>query len=235
MKIRRSGDTSPFATTIYLDRSEIDDMCETALRDGKHLPPDPKPIAIDSFIESYFRCTVDFGTDLGEDVMGFTLFDPKGAPKVVGVSPRLDDGSKVGERRIRATLAHEGGHCLIHPVLFLPDVDKRSLFGTNIDLANRRILCRTQDMKEARRRFDGRWWEYQANCAIGGFLLPQNLFRRAVDPFLEATGGLGLKTLSETNRLKATRSLAEIFDVNPKVVEIRLGLLFPSSGSQQEL
>ncbi len=172
MKIRRSSETSPFATTIYLDRSEIDDMCEAALRDAGHLPTEPKPIEIEPFIEGYFRATVDYGTDLGEDVMGFTFFNEKAASKVVGASPRLDDGSKVGERRIRATLGHEAGHCLIHPILFLPDTDQRSLLGTNIDLANRRILCRTQDMKEASRRFDGRWWEYQANCAIGGFLLP---------------------------------------------------------------
>ncbi len=90
-------------------------------------------------------------------------------------------------------------------------------------------------MKEASRRFDGRWWEYQANCAIGGFLLPRNLFRKAVDPFLETTGGLGLKSLSQSSRSKAIRDLAEVFDVNPKVVEIRLELLFPPSGSQQEL
>lgn len=233
MRTRRST-SSPFGTVLYLKRDEIDEMCETALREAKFLPDKPAAIEIDQFIETYFKCHLDFGTDLGADVMGFTFFSPKGAPMVVGVAPALCDGDKVNDRRVRTTLAHEGGHCLMHPILFMPDIDNSSLFGTNVDVQNRRILCRKQDF-ESRSGYDGRWWEVQANCAIGGFLLPKRLFRSACENYLEPVGSLGLKEIPAAKREIAARELAEIFDVNPKVIAIRLDNLFPAVSRQQEL
>src|SRR5260370_26347905 len=167
MRTQRSS-TSPFGTILFLRRDEIDEMCENALRDSRFLPDEPAAIQVEQFIESYFKCHLDFGTDLGSDVMGFTLFSQKGAPIVVGVSPTLCDDTKVNDRRVRTTLAHEAGHCLIHPILFMPDTDSSSLFGTNVDIQNRRILCRKQDFEA--RGYDRRWWEVQANAAIGGLL-----------------------------------------------------------------
>lgn len=223
--------SSPFGRTLYLKRDEIDQMCEEALLDAKMLPATPCAVQIDQFIESYFKCSLDFGTDLGADVMGFTFFSPKGAPTVVGVSPTLCDGDKVTDRRVRTTLAHEGGHCLLHPILFMPDTDNRSLFGTNVDVQNRRILCRKQDFES--RRYDGRWWEVQANCAIGGFLLPKRLFRAACEKYLEPVGSLGLREIPAAKREMVSRELANVFDVNPKVAAIRLENLFPLSGQPE--
>jgi hypothetical protein len=218
---------------LYLARDEIDQMCEDALRDAKFLPDKPATIKIDQFIESYFKCNLDFGTDLGADVLGFTFFSPKGAPVLVGVSPTLCDGTQVNDRRVRTTLAHEAGHCLIHPILFMLDIDTSSLLGTNVDVKNRRILCRQQDF-EGGKRYDGRWWEFQANCAIGGFLLPKQLFRTACEKYLEPVGGLGLKAIPVARRETAAHELSDVFDVNPKVVSIRLNNFFPAS-SQPEL
>jgi hypothetical protein len=208
MRTRQSS-TSPFGRIIYLKRDEIDEMCENALRESNFLPDKPAAVQVDQFIESYFKCHLDFGTDLGSDVVGFTFFSPKGAPVIVGVSPSLCDDTKVNDRRVRSTLAHEAGHCLMHPILFMPDIDSSSLFGTNVDIQNRRILCRKQDF-EARRGYDGRWWEVQANAAIGGFLLPKCLFRRAVERFLEPVGNLGLKEIPLAKREQAARELAEV-------------------------
>jgi hypothetical protein len=227
MKTRKNA-TSPFGMVLYLKRDEIDQMCEDALREAKLLPDKPATIKIDKFIESHFKCTLDFGTDLGTDVMGFTFFSPKGAPVVVGVSPNLCDGTKVNDRRVRTTLAHEAGHCLIHPILFMPDIDTSSLFGTNVDVKKRQILCRQQDF-EGGRSYDGRWWEFQANCAIGGFLLPNRLFRTACEKYLVPVGSLGLNEIPSEKREMAARELSEVFDVNPKVVAIRLNNLFPAS------
>jgi hypothetical protein len=226
MKTRRNS-ASPFGTTIFLKKDEIDDICEAALREAKVLPEKPSPVKIDHFIESYFKCSLDFGTELGDGTIGFTLFSKIGAPIVVGVSPELCDGSKINERRIRTTLAHEGGHCLMHPILFMPDNDKSSLFGTNVDITNNRVLCRKQDFEK--RGYDGRWWEVQANAAIGGFLLPKCLFKRAVEPFLEQAGSLGLKEIPLHKRDQVAREVAEFFDVNPQVVSIRLDQFFPAS------
>jgi len=232
MRTRRNTN-SPFGMVLYLTRDEIDKMCEDALREAKFLPDKPATIKIDQFIESYFKCNLDFGTDLGADVMGFTFFSPKGAPVIVGVSPTLCDGTQVNDRRVRTTLAHEAGHCLIHPILFMPDIDTSSLFGTNVDVKNRRILCRKQDF-EGGQRYDGRWWEFQANCAIGGFLLPTQLFRTACEKFLVPVGSLGMKEIPLGMRETAARELSGVFDVNPKVVTIRMNNLFPAS-RQQEL
>jgi hypothetical protein len=213
---------------LYLKKDEIDQMCEDALREAKFLPDEPATIKIDQFIESYFKCNLDFGTDLGADVMGLTLFSPKGAPILVGVSPTLCDGTQVNDRRIRTTLAHEAGHCLFHPILFMPNIDTSSLFGTNVDVKNHRILCRQQDF-EGGQRYDGRWWEFQANCAIGGFLLPKQLFRTACEKYLVSVGSLGMKEMPLERREIAAREMSVVFDVNPKVVTIRLNNLFPVS------
>lgn len=207
-------------------------MCESALVEAKFLPAQPAPVRIDRFIETHFNnCHIDYGTDMGADVMGFTLFSPKGAPLVVGVSPSLCDGTQVNDRRVRTTLAHEAGHCLMHPVLFMPDTDTAGLLGSNLDFQNRRILCRTSDFE---RGYDGRWWEVQANAAIGGFLLPKSIFRRAAEKFMVPVGSLGLKEIPATKREAASRELADVFDVNPKVVSIRLERLFPLA-NQTEL
>lgn len=232
MRTRRSS-SSPFGRTLYLKRDEIDQICEDALRDAKMLPATPSAIQIDQFIESHLKCRLDFGTDFGADVMGFTFFSPKGAPIVVGVSPSLCDGDKVNERRVRTTLAHEAGHALLHPILFMPDIDNRSLFGTNVDVQNRRILCRKQDM-EAKRGYDGRsWWEVQANAAIGEFLLPRRLFRAACEKYMESVGSLGLKEIPAAKREMVSRELGDVFDVNPRVAAIRLENLFPLSGQPE--
>lgn len=207
-------------------------MCEQALKEANFLPEKPAPIQIDRFIESHFKCQLDYGTDLGEGVMGFTFFSKNGAPIVVGVSPSLCDEIKVNDRRLRTTLAHEAGHCLIHPILFMPDAETQSLIGTNIDLQNKRILCRQRDFEA--RAYDGRWWEVQANAAIGGYLLPKCLFRIAVEPFLKPVGSMGLREVPPGSRDQIARSIAEIFDVNPRVVTIRLDHLFPVS-QQPEL
>ena len=43
-----------------------------------------------------------------------------------------------------------------------------------------------------------RWWEFQANKAMGALLLPKALVGKAREPFLEAQGMLGLPALRPT-------------------------------------
>jgi hypothetical protein len=81
-------------------------------------------------------------------------------------------------------------------------------------------------------RYDGRWWEFQANRAIGGLLMPRGLVIKAVAPFCEECGGLGLPVLKD-QRERAARELAEIFDVNPVVSRIRLDDLFSRAKDAQ--
>ena len=98
----------------------------------------------------------------------------------------------------------------------------------NLDFSGRRILCRREDFAG---RYDGRWWEVQANKAIGGLLLPSGLVTASVDNFLVKSGGLGLPTLPESNRLAAIQHVADTFEVNKKPAEIKLERLFPPGDS----
>jgi len=234
MQIRRTTGSGPYAHVIYIKKDEVDKICVDELRKSGYLPTQPGPINIELFIEKYLECTLDFATELGGGVLGYTVFDPKkGKPMLVGVSPKLDDGTKSGERRIRATLAHEAGHCILHPILFMDDAGHTSFDSTNIDFAKRRILCRDSDFKTPG-KYDGRWWEFQANCAIGGFLLPKKLVACAVAAFLNPVGSLGVETLLPNSREKAIDAVAGLFEVNPVVARIRLTEMYPET-AQQEL
>lgn len=217
-------------------------MCRDALVQEKLLPSEPEAIRIDRFVEKHFNCTISY-EDLGEGVLGCTLFNPNGSVKVIGISSRLDDDTPVGQRRERATVAHEAGHGLMHATLFMASLDQGRLnLGTpvreNLNFKERRILCRDGDIKEAaaggQRSYDGRWWEWQANRAIGGLLLPRTLVQKAVAEFLEHAAITGSASLPAAARGAAVSQVAEVFEVNPAVARIRLAEMFPAADGQKE-
>jgi hypothetical protein len=141
---------------------------------------------------------------------------------------------------MRATIAHEGGHGLMHPSLFMASQGQGRLGfiqtnKENLDFKERQILCRDNDIKEGvagQRGYDGRWWEWQANRAIGGLLLPKHLVKKSVDDLLERSSVMGVPELAPTMREQAARRVAEVFNVNPAVARIRLGEIFPDAGGQ---
>ena len=231
MNIRKSAG-SPFRTVIFLKPHEVDKMCLEALRAAKLLPDEPSPIDIEGFIENYLKARLDFGTDLGSDVLGFTFFSDKGKPEIVGISPKLDERTQISDRRIRATLAHEAGHAMIHPILFMTEGGQMELNGNNVDLVQRRILCRKADINP-KPGWDGRWWELQANYCIGGFLLPKQLVAKCVDQLMTSTGLLGGQFLENAAREDAVQLVAEKFEVNPIVAKIRLTTLFPENAEAE--
>ena len=67
------------------------------------------------------------------------------------------------------------------------------------------------------------------NLAIGALLLPKQLMMAALEPFLDRGGVFGLAFLPDSNRRAAELELAQIFNVNPVVVRIRLAELYTSS------
>ena len=229
MHIRRSNKSSAFSHTIYLRKEEIYSMCEEALKKAKLFPKEPEPIDIEALVECHFGANLDFGTEMGNNVLGFTIFAPSGKPEVVGISPSLDEGTQISERRIRSVLAHEAGHCMIHPILFLEQNGTQSeLNSSNVDVQKRRILCKREDINPSG-GYDGRWWEYQANCAIGGFLLPQSLVSKCVADLTQAVGTFGNRSLPGDSRKLAEWKVAETFEVNPIVARIRLSNMFPDT------
>jgi hypothetical protein len=230
----RSG---PFENRLRFSPAEIDDMCVEALTKAELLPSSPQAIRIERFIEKYFSCPVRY-EDIGNGVLGCTVFRQNGSVERVIISTTIDEGHKTSERRIRSTLAHEGGHCLMHPILFMnADAHGTLNFGNvanhNLDFSRRRILCRESDVfATSVKAYSGRWWEWQANRAIGGFLLPKKLVRPVCKQFGQVSPVTRSLSLLESKRYDAERAVADVFDVNPVVARIRLAELFPAATGQ---
>ncbi|HWQ91712.1 MAG TPA: hypothetical protein VN673_08575, partial [Clostridia bacterium] len=145
-----------------------------------------------------------------------------------------DESGRVAERRIRTTLAHEGGHCLLHTHLFVLATSALSLFGDFSEPGKPKVLCRDEAVGESKPGYSGQWWEFQANRAMGALLLPSVLVDRAVQDFM-LTSPAGFQHFDSSRSEEAVRLLAETFEVNPVVARIRLKQLFPVDGRQQLL
>ena len=172
-------------------------------------------------------------------LLGFTLFGPKGVEEIV-VSKALDEEStQIAERRLRTTLAHESGHGLLHAHLFAFGTPPDSLFGDALDARTPKILCRIGDISGSetprmqKQKPPYRWWEYQANQAIGALLLPKSLVQPALASILRPQGVLGMPVLPANLRPAAIRLLADTFNVNPVVAKLRLEALFPLAAEGQ--
>lgn len=146
----------------------------------------------------------------------------------------------MSERRLNSTIAHEAGHMLLHGRLFALQrrAGTRPLIKDGLDEKKQTILCRADtvgSMSEpmGTRRYDGKWWEFQANMVIGALLLPRQLVHDALDAFLVSKGPFGLRLLDNTKREEAIRCLSEAFDVNGAVARIRTEKLFPISSNRQ--
>ena len=225
----RSG---PFSERPYYKDLEIENMCLDELRAVELMPTTPSPVRIERFIEKRFGVSPAY-EDLADGILGFTKFGPTGVQEII-VARSLDEaGSKPAERRIRTTLAHEAGHGLLHAHLFLTATKEQSLFGDFSDPSAPKVLCRDVAGSAQQPSYDGRWWEFQANRAIGAFLLPASLVQIAMEPFLIKRGLLGTSVLEADRRDHAVLALAEVFDVNPAVARIRAEQLYPSANERQ--
>lgn len=223
----------PFAERPFLSEREIDQLCEDALREVELLPTLPEAIRIERFIEKRFGVSPIY-EDLPAGVLGYTDFSTSGVKAVHIASSLLDEGTVPAERRANSTLAHEGGHGLMHAHLFAFQEANLRLFGGDPDVSPTKVLCRDGE-RGGRASYDGRWWELQANKAIGALLLPSTLVRVGVAPFLVERGHFGTLVIDPSRRDEATRILAEVFNVNPVVARIRLESLYPDPKGQLHL
>jgi len=225
-----------FQTRLSFSTDEIDDMCLEALGKSGLMPQTPEPVRIDRFVEKYFQCNTGY-EDLPLGTMGYTLFDAKGKVLQVRVSDKLEDGKRSSERRVRSTWAHEGGHCLLHPTLFIEEQGQPTFGqteGKNSNIEGGKILCRDNDIRPTGRTYDGRWWEWQANRCIGGLLLPKKLVREALVDILIDSVVTKSPSLLPAKRQEAEAIISGIFDVNPVVARIRLTEMFPDNKGQIE-
>jgi hypothetical protein len=222
----------PFSERPYFEPAEVERICSDELLKVGLLPKNPEPIRIDRFIEKRFRANFSY-EDLPDGVLGYTLFGVNGVQEI-GVSRALgEEDNKYSERRVNTTLAHESGHGLLHAHLFAFDLQSKSLFGNSMDVSGSKILCRSGGIEGLQDRkvnqYNGQWWEYQANLAIGALLLPWRLVEIALESFLCESGSLGCKILDKTNRQAGAERLVDLFDVNPIVAKIRVDSLFPEN------
>jgi len=231
MRTFKTDRQSPFSQQTYYKIEEVETICTDALRSIGLLPKKPEPIRIDRFIEKKFNITIDYD-DIIDGVMGYTVFNKNGVEKVSVTKSFDKEGTKVAERRLRTTLAHEGGHCLLHTHLFcLEDEKTKPLFADYTESTRPKILCR--DIDPEQKHYAGNWWEFQANMAIGGLLLPQHLVVLALNKILERSNMLKVKILPENKKEVAVNLCSEIFNVNPVVARIRIEKMWPDIKSGQ--
>jgi hypothetical protein len=223
--------TGPFAERPYYTLEEIERICSEELQNAGHYPATPEPVRVERFIEKRFGISPIYD-DLPEGVLGFTKFSAEGVEAIVVSRSLAEEHTKVAERRVNTTLGHEAGHGLLHAHLFVLGCD-RSLFGDDADAT--RILCRDVPTAtpSAQRGYDGRWWEFQANQAMGALLLPRRLADQILEPLRTRPGVLGRCVLEAQRREEALGLLAETFDVNPVVARIRLGDIHPQGEELQ--
>jgi hypothetical protein len=223
-----------FPERPHFENSEIDRICVSELKKVGLYPNSPEPIRIDRFIEKRFGVTPEYKS-VPDGVLGYTAFNSNGVAEIV-ISAALDDGSNViAERRVRTTMAHEAGHGLLHAHLFVLGAKPANMFDADSYYDNR-ILCRgVAGEGQKSRGYDGRWWEYQANRAIGGLLCPCRLTQEVLKPYLIPCGELGLANIDPQSREAAVRALADVFNVNPVVVRIRIDDLYPAENGQFSL
>jgi hypothetical protein len=229
--------SGPFAERPYYELNEIERICTEELYEAGLYPVRPEPVRVERFIEKRFRVSPTY-EELPRGVLGFTRFNPDGVEAIVVSCALCEDGSRAAERRINTTLAHEGGgHGLLHAHLFVLGADTRSLFEDDSDIGVSRILCRDSaaaaDQEMGRRVYRGRWWEFQANQAMGALLLPRKLVEECLEGVVQRRGVLDHPVLASTRREGAVALLASVFDVNPVVARIRLGELYPEHGDRQ--
>lgn len=225
--------SGPFTEHPYYERRDVEQICLQELKAVKLLPADPEPIRIERFIEKRFGIRPTYEV-VPNGVLGFSRFGGRGLEAVVVSHTLAEDPSAVAERRVSTTLAHEAGHALLHAHLFALGDPQPGLFGEGV--TGPKILCRDDAHPGRLQKYDGRWWEFQANLAIGALLLPVPLVTKALKPLVAAEGTFKLlESLPASQRAKAVAEIARIFEVNPVVARIRIDELYPTGGGQLTL
>lgn len=215
----------PFQEAVHYENRDVEKIVLEELARVQLLPSEPAPIRVDRFVEKRFKVQIE-SLEMKDGVLGFSEFGPNGVQAVYVAKSLDDDKSVPGQRRLRSTIAHEAGHCLLHAHLFVLG-GSQPLFADSADPNSPKVLCRDLGSDAGMSgSYNGQWWEFQANMAMGHLLMPTPLAKQAAKPFLKSAGSLGASVLHEQDLEVAARALAEVFDVNPVVARIRIEKLY---------
>ena len=231
MKIVRSA--GPFRERPYFTDDEIEQTAARELFDAGLMPTSPGAIRVERFVEKRFNVGGVRFEVLPDGVLGLTRFSKAGVDAIIVSRVLSDERTAVAERRINSTIAHEAGHALLHAHLFFLDAFPRSLFEGGRDVSPTKVLCRDiAHRSAAASEYRARWWEYQANKMMGALLLPRALTMACVQRLTVERGRFGRGALPRQSRRGAALLVADTFDVNPRLAELRLEALYPQSNTR---
>lgn len=238
----------PFLSEPFIPEGRIERICSEALVAHGLMPSKPGAIRIDRFIEKQFGIEIEYDdlqSRFGDGVMGACRFARDGRVAEILVEVSLDeDESKLGEKRVRSTMAHEAGHGLLHGPLFVEKFqaeDEMADTPLAMDAPISSVIddgfaCRgLGSSRKGGRRYD--WWEVQANMAMAALLLPRQL----VDGYFREIMSMPMPKLAWTDRravldLKDVAGMvADKFDVSYSMALYRIEALYNQMRSQPEL
>jgi hypothetical protein len=216
--------TGPFHRKLFIPEQRLESTCLDALRAMNLLPDVPSPIRIERFVFFRFGIEEEY-EELPAGIMGCAKFTREGLRRIILNRHLAEDQSVVSLRRLRSTLAHEAGHGLFHTELFIEKLtldEEHGTFGrggsTSDSVSPDGFACRAEAGLDMPRPYE--WWEYQANRAMAALLLPWTLVIEAAKERL--LGVLAASGPVEDRVRQPEQELAELFDVNRRMVSIRL-------------
>ena len=223
MKTRKDL-ASPWGVRLYFEESEFETMmAEVLFKAGPEAFVEGLGVNVDLVLFKVYGLEADY-IDLPDGVLGQTLFRRDGSAQIE-VSRRLADvaeADQLARRRLRTTVAHEGGHVTCHRQLFLSDTDALSLFGDEpTEPEKPAILCRESSLSTF--GYQGEWWEFQANRCMASLLLPKHILISRVKALLEVFGISDFPQAQQKGMDEEfIRSLSNTFDVSWQAVLMRL-------------
>lgn len=222
--------TNTYSRRLWFEDGEIEEIAEKHRRDSIQVlgKLDDPALPVDKFVEIYLPKTsggdilLDPYADLekaeGHGVLGATYFcddhlNVKIDRTVTEEAERTDQWG-----RYNATVMHEAGHCVLHPVLFQRDLNQQVLFHSR---GHRKISCLQRTIEGF---YTGEWWEYQANQMMVNLLMPKDLFLAHFERERNAYGIKDNRELVKNDHLlnAVVGYLSRIFQVSKQAVKIRL-------------
>lgn len=197
-------------------------------------------LQVDKFIELYLpavlkkEIVLDPYADLirteGPGVLGATYFYEDHLEVKIH-RDLTEEAERTGQwGRYNSTATHEGGHCILHPVIFEDDPNQQSLFKSE---RARKISCLQRTIEG---EYTGEWWEFQANKVMANLLMPRDLFLQHFIRERNAYSIVDNVGLVRNSHLfdAVVGYLARTFEASKQAVRIRLKELSQVPDWQQE-
>ncbi len=226
--IQQRGAPNPFLSKLFIPEKRMERVCREELEAADLMPDAPREIRIDRFADKRWDITEEY-RDIEGDCLGCARFDADGLAAIYIARSLAEDRSAAGERRLRSTLAHEIGHGLFHAELWAEKLKMEATQTRLFEEPNKTdgitkdgFLCRAAIVSGSVSAPPYLWWEVQANKAMSCLLLPWHLVTTAAQARLEEVRSQADDKAQKRAIAAAERELAELFNVNPVMVEYRL-------------